>query len=173
MGEGEPMTFDAFFTAEQGQLVRFATVLSGSRPLAEEIVQEVFVRMYQRWDTLTDREGSLPAYARRAVTNEFLSWRRSWATRHIRVAPVEELDVRTVETPDDALGDRLWEALRSVTSRQRAAIVLRHYEGLSDAEIGRVLGCAQVTVRSLISRGLRTLQVRLGSAGGEGIAADG
>jgi RNA polymerase sigma factor (sigma-70 family) len=139
-------------------------MLSGSRVQAEDLVQEVLVRLYLRWDSLTLGEGSLYAYARRAVTNEYLSWRRRWTTRHITVVEPERLTPESVDPWDDGRDDRLWERLQRLPRQQRAAVVLRYYEGLTDAEIGEVLGCRVATVRGHISRGLAGLRSMITTA---------
>jgi RNA polymerase sigma factor (sigma-70 family) len=92
--------------------------------------------------------------------NEYLSWRRKWS----RLVPVAEVGDRTVDADlaaEHAVRDELVAQLRRLPRRQRAAIVLRFYEDLDDAEIATILGCRAVTVRGYISRALRTLRVEL------------
>jgi RNA polymerase sigma-70 factor (sigma-E family) len=150
-------TFDEFVREHQQALVRCAALLAGSRAQAEDIVQDVLVRVYPRWDALLVG-GSPYAYVRRAITNEYLSWRRRWSTRHIHVVDSERLEQAAVDPWQDEHDDRLWACLQRLPRQQRAAVVLRYYEGLTDAEIGDVLGCREGTVRAHVSRGLAALR---------------
>ncbi|HEY0499405.1 MAG TPA: SigE family RNA polymerase sigma factor [Kutzneria sp.] len=152
------MSFDEFVHEHQQALVRYATLLCGGQGDAEDLVQEVLIRVYPRWEALA---GSRYAYVRRAVTNEFLSWRRRWSTRHI---------FTTAEVPDGRVelgwhepDQRLARELRKLPRQQRAAVVLRYYEDLTDTEIAALLGCREGTVRAHISRGLAALRSVLGS----------
>ena len=149
--------FDEFVREHRSTLVRYAALLAGSRAQGEDLVHEVLIRLYPRWDTLDD---PLP-YVRRSVTNEFLSWRRRWSTRHIAAADDRELD-RAVDVEWDTGPDpELWARLTALPPQQRAALVLRFYEGLSDDEIASVLSCRAGTVRAHVSRGLATLRADL------------
>src|SRR3954447_16746114 len=76
------MTFDEFVSTKLAALLRFAVVLTGDRGLAEDVVQEVLLRVHQKWNRL-GRLDSPEHYVRRMITNEYLSWRRRWS----RVVP--------------------------------------------------------------------------------------
>jgi RNA polymerase sigma-70 factor (sigma-E family) len=153
------LTLDAFLGAELGSLLRFAAVLTGDTALAEDVVQDVLIRVNARWD----RIGLMAhprAYVRRMVVNEYLSWRRrSW--RSVPAGSAE--DVGDGEAPDisAAIVERqaLLAELVRLPRRQRAVIVLRYYEGLSDSEAARVLGCRPATVRGYAARALATLRI--------------
>ena len=146
--------FDRFVAEHRTGLVRIAALLSGSVAQGEDLVQDVLIRLYPRWGSLAD---PLP-YVRRCVTNEFLSWRRRWSTRHIRVVPDAVLAERTVDPWHDTSDPELWARVQQLPRQQRAAVVLRFYAGLDDAEIGAALGCRPATVRGNISRGLASLR---------------
>jgi len=154
--EGAQVVFEEFAAARLDPLFRFASVLTGDRALAEDVVQDVLIRVHERWDQLSSVQ-HLDAYVRRMVVNEYLSWRRRWA----RVVPVEfvpdpgEPDFATAHADRDGLVTDLAKLPR----RQRAAVVLRFYEGLSDDEAADVMGCSPSTVRSHLSRALHTLRV--------------
>ena len=156
-------SFDEFVHEHQQALVRYATLLSGGQGDAEDLVQEVLIRVYPRWETL---DGSRYAYVRRAVTNEFLSWRRRWSTRHIR--PSAELPEVAVHLDRPEPDERLGRELGRLPRQQRAAVVLRYYEDLTDAEIAEVLGCREGTVRAHVSRGLAALRSVLGTERAQG-----
>jgi RNA polymerase sigma-70 factor (sigma-E family) len=155
------MTFEEFAAARLGAVVRFAAVLAGERALAEDIVQEVLIRAHARWDRI-GRLDRPEAYVRKMVVNEYLSWRRrSW--RLVPSGAVEPGEDRA--WPDHAVGHAERDALLAEVSRlprrQKAVLVLRYYEALSDAEIAEVLGCSPGTVRGYASRALATLRVDL------------
>jgi RNA polymerase sigma-70 factor (sigma-E family) len=155
-------SFDAFVHAHQRALVRYAALLAGSAADAEDLVQEVLVRVYRRWAAIRATEGDEYAYVRRAVTNEFLSWRRRWHTRHVSPAG-DHLPDRPHHDPAPAEPDeRLWQLLRELPRQQRAALVLRFYEDLTDAEIAGILKCRESTVRGYVSRGLSALRSAIG-----------
>ncbi|MFD2421796.1 SigE family RNA polymerase sigma factor [Amycolatopsis pigmentata] len=155
-----PDGFDEFVTGRLDRLLRYATALTCDPHLAQDIVQEVLLRVQRRWAKIA----SLAApdlYVRRMVTNEYLSWRRRRATRDVSVehGALDEIG-QPVRDPAISYAER--DAMRAriavLPRKQRAAIVLRYYEDLTDAEIGEVLGCAPGTVRSHLSRALSTLR---------------
>lgn len=153
------VTFESFVEAELGSLLRFAAVLTGSRELAEDVLQDVLIRANARWETIGPMLHRR-AYVRRMIVNEYLSWRRrSW--RSVPAGTAEE--VSDGQTPDigAAVVQRhaLLAALARLPRRQRAVIVLRYYEGLSDSEVARVLGCRPATVRGYVARALAALRV--------------
>jgi len=156
-------SFDAYVAEHRNALVRYATFLCGSAAQADDLVQYVLVRLYPRWGTWADPH----PYVRRSVTNEFLSWRRRWATRQVHAVPdaalTGEADRRAhVEWTDEPGPDpELWALLGRLPRQQRAAVVLRYWEGLSDDEIGAVLECRPGTVRAHVSRGMATLRAGL------------
>lgn len=142
-------------------LLRYATVLTGDGHAAADLVQEVLLRAHVRWTriSLLDRPD---LYLRRMVTNEHLSWRRRWHVRTIRPAADDVLAAHAAPCPDptDAVGqdDAMWEQLAALPPRQRAVLVLRFYECLTDAEIASVLGTSSATVRSHASHALAQLR---------------
>jgi RNA polymerase sigma factor (sigma-70 family) len=157
-GDALAASFDTYVHQNQGGLVRYATLLSGSVAHGEDLVQDVLTRLFPRWDTITRRDGNHHAYVRRSITNEYLSWRRRWSTRNIHLADDDVLDSIAEDPWSEMHDDGVWLVLQELPRQQRAALVLRYYEGLTDAEIGDVLACKQVTVRAYISRGLTTLR---------------
>lgn len=147
--------FDAFVAGRGPALLRLAYLLCGDRWLAEDLVQEVLAKAHRRWSRITAAEHP-EAYVRRMVVNEHLNWRRRRATTEIIGDPPE------LATPDGSaasdLTDAVWAALSTLRRRQRAVIVLRYYEGLSDGEIAAVLDCAVGTVRSSASRAFAAMR---------------
>jgi RNA polymerase sigma-70 factor (sigma-E family) len=135
---------------------RLAYLLTGDRPTAEDLAQEAFVRVFGRFRDLRD-PGSFEWYLRRTVVNlanshfRRLRSEREYVQRR-RVPPSPQ------SMPDVASRLELWRALQQLPRRQRAAIVLRFYEDLSEAATAEVLRCPAGTVKSLVSRGLARLR---------------
>jgi RNA polymerase sigma-70 factor (sigma-E family) len=155
----QPVDFDDYVVRNRRALKRFATVLSGQTWLADDLVADVLGRAFERWD----RIGAVAdphAYVRRMIVNDYLSWGRRLA----RVTPRAE--IRTPESVSDraqehAERDAMITRLAALPRKQRAAVVLRYYAGMSDADIAAELGCREITVRSQISRALATLRLTL------------
>lgn len=158
------VTFEQFAMARLPSLLRYAVVLTGDRDLAQDVVQEVLARAQVRWRRINEAD-SPEAYVRRMVLNEYLSWRRSWAVRHVHSVGERliELDDARGGVRDHAEGvvmaDVLWRRLATLGRKQRAVLVLRYYEQLDDDQIADLLGCSQATVRSHASRALKTLRL--------------
>jgi len=153
------VTFEEYARQHTRALLRLATVLAGDRGTAEDVVQEVLLRAHRSWPKISKL--SYPhAYLRRMVVNECISWRRKWA--RVLVVPDLELAQSTADHGGrHADRDELLAELRKLAPKIRAAIALRYFESLSDAEIADALGCQQVTVRGYIHRGLKTLRIEL------------
>jgi RNA polymerase sigma-70 factor (sigma-E family) len=151
--------FDEFAATRLDPLLRFAAALTADRHLAEDVVQEVLARAHSRWAGIADLERP-EAYVRRMIVNEFTSWRRKWS--RVVPRPDGELDSAIGDGADDRLQARaLRDEIAQLPPRQRTVLALRYYEGLSDAEIADVMGCAETTVRGYAFRALRTLRVEL------------
>ncbi len=149
--------FVAFLRAHHLSLYRTAYFLTGTDDRAEELLQDTLVRLYSRWDRVSGAVSPV-AYARRTLINAFISGQRRPSSRLLSLGADHE-DVGAVD-PIATLDERsaLWPMLLALPERQRAALLLRFYLDLPDAEIAASLGCREVTVRSLVSRGLATLR---------------
>jgi RNA polymerase sigma-70 factor (sigma-E family) len=156
------MTFEEFAATRLDAVVRFATVLTNDRGLAEDVVQEVLIRAHARWAQIESLDQP-EAYVRRMIVNEFYSWRRKWA--RIAPRPAEELD-GPLDDHAATIADRrtLLAEVAKLPRKQRAVLVLRYYEGLPDAEIAATLGCNETTVRGYAFRALKALRVELAPA---------
>jgi RNA polymerase sigma-70 factor (sigma-E family) len=151
--------FTAYLDARQPALLRTAYLLTGDRATAEDLLQDSLAKLYLAWDRVERRE-SIDAYLRRIMVNELNSlWRRPWKKREIVVDDVPE-HAATSDRYDDGEAARLWTFVRTLPRRQRAVIVLRYYEQLSEAEIAAALGCSVGTVKSQASRALASLRAR-------------
>jgi RNA polymerase sigma-70 factor (sigma-E family) len=149
------VTFEDFLNERLTPLLRYATVLTCDPVQAQDLVQDVLLRAQQRWSRISGMDAPA-AYVKRMVTNEFLSWRR----RTRSVLPLEAVALPPVADPTTAVDERaaLLEGIARLPRKQRAAVVLRYYEGRTDAEIAAELGCGEGTVRSHICRAVATLR---------------
>jgi RNA polymerase sigma-70 factor (sigma-E family) len=143
--------FAALYQDEYLGLVRLAYLILGCREQAEEVVQDAFVRLHGRWARVDNPGG----YLRTSVVNGCRDVRR----RIIRYRAREPRLAERAETWDAP--DELSDAMAALPVRQRAAIVLRYYGGMSEAEIGRTLNIRPGTVKSSIHRGLQRLRREL------------
>lgn len=140
-------------------MVRAAFLLTGSQHDAEDLVQDALVRIVGRWRRVAAADDPV-AYANRILLNVFLSGReRRWRGEVPHASVPEEPGAGEYGRVDDR--DRLRRALLTLPPRQRAAVVLRHYEQRSEAQTASSLGCSVGTVKSLTSRGLAQLRIRL------------
>ena len=146
----EREVFERFFGANRSGMVRLAYVITGSREIAEEVVQEAFVRLHQRWSWVENPVGFL----RTVVTNLSRSeLRRAKVRRRKLVSSV--LGVREPEV------DETWSAVCRLPFRQRAVLALRYYADLPETEIAQILGCPLGTVKSSHHRAISKLREEL------------
>jgi RNA polymerase sigma factor (sigma-70 family) len=152
----EPPGFEAFFEAEYPRLARAMYLVTGNAQEAEELAQESFLAVWERWDRVHDMDDPT-GYLFRTAMNRFRSRLRR-ATRAARrvVGGAEGRDGFADADERDAVA----RALAALTPRQRAAVVLTELLGYGADEAGRILGVQPPTVRSLASQGraaMRTL----------------
>lgn len=159
------VAFSAFYAEAYRSLLRTAYLLTGDTALAEDLVQTVLARLYQRWDRLdaVRADGALLAYARTALARQSISWwRRAWRAERPR-AQVPEGRVDTA--PDDVTRlderDRMMRHLAQLTSRQRLVVVLRYLDDLSEADTAAALGCSVGSVKTHTHRGITRLRALL------------
>ena len=156
----DAVAFSDLVATRSAALVRTAYLVVGDHQLAQDLVQEALVKTYVAWPRLRDVSRA-EAYARRTIVTTAISWRRrrSFHERPARVIPEQAQPDRT-----DAIAthDVVWAALSGLPPRQRAAIVLRYYEDLSEAGTAQVMGCAVGTVKSQVSTGLARLRDQIG-----------
>jgi RNA polymerase sigma factor (sigma-70 family) len=151
--EREPLPFDSFFEDEQLRLLRILSVITGSRGEAEDLAQEAFTRLFERWEAVAVMDD--PAgYLHRTAMNLFRNQaRRARVALQRAVGFAPEQDVfKHVEDRDLAA-----QALASLTPRQRAALVLTEALGYSGEETGRLLGIKASTVWALTHQARATL----------------
>ncbi|MFB9312775.1 SigE family RNA polymerase sigma factor [Nocardioides plantarum] len=153
-------TFDEFAASVWGWLYRSAYLLAGNHADAEDLAQQTLLQAYRSWGKV--RRADRPqAYLRRMLTNLYISQRRPQA-RRLEVLTDAPPEPRTAAGagPEDRM--LLWPHVASLAPRQRAVIVLRYYEQLSEAEIADALGCSTGTVKSTAHRALASLRAAVG-----------
>jgi len=160
---------EALFGDHYAGLCRLATVLLGDPAAAEEAVQEAFARTYAGWWRVR-RPDRAQWYLRAAVVNQCRSRsrRRSSEERGVRGWSATHGEASVGEGSDeDARADMMTvlEAVRALPPRQRAAVVLRYYEDLAEADVARVLRCSVGTVKSQLAKARATLARRLEDLG--------
>ncbi|WP_432903031.1 SigE family RNA polymerase sigma factor [Micromonospora matsumotoense] len=163
MADRDPLEdeFRDFVAARSSALLRTAYLLAGDWATAEDLLQTALTKTYLAWRRLGGIEAVEP-YARRVLVNTSTSWwRRRWhGERPTEVLP-ERAGVDEIAQQLDR--DALWRHLRALPARQRAVLVLRYYEDLSEAQTAALLEISPGTVKSQTSRALATLRRRLGA----------
>ncbi|MFC0004756.1 SigE family RNA polymerase sigma factor [Micromonospora siamensis] len=154
--------FREFVAARSAALLRTAYLLAGDWATAEDLLQTALTKTYLAWKRLGGIEAIEP-YARRVLVNTSTSW---WRRRWHGERPTEVLPERagTDEIEQQLDRDVLWRHLSALPARQRAVLVLRFYEDLSEAQTAALLEISPGTVKSQTSRALGTLRRRLGEA---------
>jgi DNA-directed RNA polymerase specialized sigma24 family protein len=144
-------SFEAFYLASYESLVRLAYILTSSREIAEDLVQDSFVRLHRHYDNVEAPD----RYMRRTVVNASRShFRRAGRERDKR--PLLYVVPGGGEAPGTS--GELNDVLLTLPYRQRAAVILRYYSDQSESEIAEILGCRPGTVGSLIHRGLERMR---------------
>jgi RNA polymerase sigma-70 factor (sigma-E family) len=148
--------FREFVTARGRALVRSAYLLTGNLADAEDLVQSALAKTYQAWGRIEDRN-ALDGYVRRAMVNTHISW---WRRRRVDEYPTDEIpDQPAADTSGNTeLHDTLRRAIDRLPQRMRAAVVLRFFEDMTEAEVADVLGVSQGTVKSTVSRAVAKLR---------------
>lgn len=151
MGDDAWRELEALYRKEQPGLVRLAWLLVDDRAVAEELVQEAFVRLHRRGGGIDNPGG----YLRTIVVNLARG-------HHRRLQTVRDHPAEAPATADPPALPRdleeVWLALDALPVRRRQALILRYYADLSIDDIAELLGARPGTVRSLIHRGLASLQ---------------
>jgi RNA polymerase sigma-70 factor (sigma-E family) len=152
------VTYEEFVNSRLPALLRYALMLSGDPHTAADIVQETMIRTQLKWRQV-NRSDVPERYVRRMLTNIYIDWQRTSWLRRVSLRGTPHEPPPAPDHADQAADrDQVWALLAQLPRRQRAAVVLRYYEGLADQEIADVLGCAVGTVRAHISRALTALR---------------
>jgi len=152
----EPDGFRDFVVARSAALVRSAVLLTGDEALAQDLVQAALAKTWSRWARVV-RQDAPEAYVHRVMVSTFLTWnRRRWR----REQPVAEVPDRVTPRDDFADADLrrcILGAVRGLAPRQRAVVVLRYFDDLTEAQAAAVPGCSAGTVKSQTAKALLAL----------------
>lgn len=151
-GDDSGRAFEEVYASELPAVTRLSFLLVRSQAVAEELAQEAFLRLFQRFDEIENP----PGFLRTAVVRLSSTWLRRRNMEHdrlVRVGPPEPSD-----TPEI---DETWEAVGRLRPERRLVLVLRFYEHLRHEEIAQMLGCSAATVRSRTRRALADLRKEL------------
>jgi len=147
--------FDAFVAARSSALLRTAYLLTHDHALAEDLLQTALAKAWFAWSRI---ETGPEAYVRKVLVNTYATWwRRRWNGEHA----TDEVPERGIASPAEAsdASHDLWLAMERLPRRQRAVVVLRYFEDLSEAETATLLGCSVGTVKSQASKALAKLRI--------------
>ncbi|MEU9732473.1 SigE family RNA polymerase sigma factor [Streptomyces sp. NPDC048002] len=153
-------SFSSYMRARQPVLLRTARSLTANPADAEDLLQTALTKTYVAWERIEDHR-ALDGYVRRALVNTRTS---QWRKRKVDEFATDELPEPECcsggEDPAEqqALRDAMWRAVMKLPARQRAMVVLRYYEDLSEAQTAEVLGVSVGTVKSAVSRALGKLR---------------
>lgn len=157
-GSADPVEVDfrEFVKLRGRSLVHAAYLLTGNLADAEDLVQSALAKTYQARDRIEDRK-ALDGYVRRAMVNTHISW---WRQRKVAEYPTDDIPDQPVA--DSSAGTETYDSLRRaidrLPQRMRAAVVLRFFEDMTEAEVADVLGISQGTVKSTVSRAVAKLR---------------
>ena len=149
--------FVEWMGARTPALLRYSYMLTGDREAAADLLQEVLIKVGARWGHA--KKAGPEAYVRRALTNQALSERKRWR-RETTVSHMPEGIVPDM-APRAETGLDVKRALALLPPRQRAAIVLRYYEGYTELMIAQTLDCSVGTVKSQLHKASVSLRERL------------
>ncbi len=148
------LSFDEFVTTRSAAFLRLAYALTRDHAHAEDLLQTALANTWPAWKRIS---GDPEPYVRRALINTHRSW---WRRRWHGEQPTEPLPEIRTDSPQSTVDERdaIWRALRRLPERQRAVLILKFIEDLSEAQIAEVLGIAPGTVKSYTAKGLAQLR---------------
>jgi RNA polymerase sigma-70 factor (sigma-E family) len=154
---GEPDGFRDFVAARSPALVRSAFLLTGNEATAQDLVQTALATTWSRWSRLA-RQDAPEAYVRRVMVTTYLSWHRRRWTGEVAVAEMPDRTDAHDAFAEADLRRSVGEALRTLPRRQRAVVVLRFFDDLTEAQAAEALGCSVGTVKSQTAKALANLR---------------
>ncbi|MEW1846235.1 SigE family RNA polymerase sigma factor [Nonomuraea angiospora] len=162
---GADHDFGAFVAARATTLLRVAYLACGDEAEAEDLLQTALERTYRNWDRV--RRDTVEPYVRRVIINTAISRARRRAI--LKIIPMRVPPERAARSTDVDLRHVLMDALRALPPRQRAVVVLRYWEDLSETQTAEVLGCTLGTVKSQASKAMAKLRTALGEEAVKGV----
>ena len=153
---GDCPGFRDYVATRSRALLRSAYLLTGNVADAEDLVQAALAKTFLAWDRIEDR-AALDGYVRRAIVNTHISW---WRRRRVEEYPTDEIPDQAIDdhAGSSDLQDSMRRAVDRLPQRMRAAVVLRYYEDMTEAEVAEVLGVSLGTVKSTVSRAVAKLR---------------
>lgn len=153
--EAELDEFDEFVVARGAALLRTAYLLTGDRHMAEDLVQAALAKTFRHWSRVC--EGSPESYVRQVMVRENITW---WRRRRVVETPVADVPERPASGGSADVDRRLSldAALRLLSAQQRAVLVLRYYDDLTERQAADALGCSIGTVKTQAHRALKRLR---------------
>jgi RNA polymerase sigma-70 factor (sigma-E family) len=154
---GDDAAFRDYVLTRGTALLRMATMLTGNRADAEDLVQAALAKTYLAWNKINDH-AALDAYVRRAMVNTHISW---WRRRRLEEFPTDELPDQVVadHARESDMAEVVRRALDRLPQRMRAAVMLRYFEDMTEPEIAATLGISLGTVKSTVSRAVAKLRI--------------
>ena len=165
MSGSEDDEFVAFVAARGTKLLRVAYLACGDEAEAEDLLQTALERTYRSWDRV--RRDNPEPYVRRVIVNTAINRARRRAI--LRIVPTHTPPERSDRQADVDLRSVLMDTLRALPPRQRAVVVLRYWEDLSETQTAEILGCSVGTVKSQASKALAKLRVAIGEESVKGV----
>ncbi len=156
MERAERVAFEALVDARSTALLRTAYLLTGDWGTAEDLLQTALAKTWFRWAEVRDKQAA-EAYVRQVMSRTFATW---WRRRWRGETPTDVLpDIAGADAYSQADARHLLgRALAELPPRQRAIVVLRFYEDLTEAQVAETVGCSVGTVKSTVSRALVRLR---------------
>jgi RNA polymerase sigma-70 factor (sigma-E family) len=150
------ISFDEFVAARSPALWRSAYLLTGDPHKAEDLLQTALMKVWRRWSRIAI-DGSVEGYVRRVLITTYTDW---WRRKWVAEVPTEVVPDRAEDPGGDGAEvrqDVLW-ALSTLTRGQRAVVVLRYFDDLTEAQAAQALGCSVGTVKSQTARAMKSLR---------------
>ena len=151
----EPEGFREFVEGRSSDLLRSAWLLTGDWPAAEDLVQTALVKTWPHWNRLVRRDRP-ELYVRKVMLTTYLAWRKRRSASEVPIAEVVE--AASGSSIDAELRNVVMSAWRELPPRQRAVVVLRYFDDLTEAETAEALGCTVGTVKTHSSRAMAHLR---------------
>ena len=153
----EPDGFRQFVVARSPALVRSAWLLTGDLATAEDLVQTALAKVWARWAQV-NRQDAPEAYVRRVVMSTFLTWNRRRWRAELALGEVPDTAATNSDLHEVELRVSVARAMQALPKRQRAVMVLRYFEDLTESQVAQALGCSVGTVKSQNAKALRHLR---------------
>jgi RNA polymerase sigma-70 factor (sigma-E family) len=152
--------FEAFVATASPRLLRLATVLTGNRSDGEDLLQMAFLRVYRRWEDVSLSTDDPTAYMRRVLVNLHVDEQRRGGRRIKALRVLVPRSRGDVDDPADVVTGHIGALamVQELPPRQRAVVVLRYFEDLSEKDVAELLGCALGTVKNLHHQAMQKLR---------------